>query len=177
MADMRSIATAVEAYYVDYNNYFTVASDNTPHHTKTNDNTYNGPTDNYQRYSCLTTPVAYITSLPFDPFAKRAADAARNGLTVPPLYNFYTGNQAQATNSNVREIWALLSKGPDLVTSLYNIWQVDQLDVNGENNDWSYIIPYDPTNGTISVGDIARTGGSQTSHFPADFYREAPTSH
>ena len=72
-SDMRTIATAIEAYYVDYNNYITLATDDTGY-GKSATVTYLGPTDNFQRYSSITTPVAYITSLPRDPFSKVVPD-------------------------------------------------------------------------------------------------------
>ena len=47
-ADLRSLATAMEAYFIDYNTY-----------------TANGPT--------LTTPISYMTHIPADPFDKSLA--------------------------------------------------------------------------------------------------------
>ncbi|MCX7048400.1 MAG: prepilin-type N-terminal cleavage/methylation domain-containing protein [Candidatus Sumerlaeota bacterium] len=173
-SDMRTIATAVEAYYVDYNNYFTLATDDTGY-GKSATVTYGGPTDNFQRYSSITTPVAYITSLPRDPFSKVVPDVKIAGWRVPALYLYHSGNQGQAANSTTREVFAIVSKGPDLQTNLYNLWNTDQqLDVNEQNTDWTFILAYDATNGTISRGDIARTGGGHTTYFPTNFYWKAP---
>jgi len=92
-ADLRSMATALESYFVDYNRY----------------------PSNPQN---LTTPVAYLTQLFGDPFAK--------------------GNESlQVGVTENSDNWKAYSVGPD------------QEDNKGE-------IVYDPTNGTISKGDIIR---------------------
>jgi len=92
-ADLRSIATALESYYVDWNKY---------------------PTN----LNNLTTPIAYLTQVFGDPFAK--------------------GNESlQVGVTENSDNWKAYSVGPD------------QIDDDGE-------IIYDPTNGTISKGDIIR---------------------
>src|SRR5881394_947064 len=59
-ADLRTIATALEAYHVDTNHY-------PPDYDS---NIYPGVTvvDESLTYAQLTTPIAYITSVPRDPF-------------------------------------------------------------------------------------------------------------
>ena len=89
---MRSVATAVECYFVDYNQY---PSTLTP---------------------SLTTPIAYITGIPFDPFSP-------DGKTYQ-----YAVKGAD---------WKLWSVGPS---------QTDGLAA----------LAYDPTNGSVSDGDIIR---------------------
>jgi len=74
LADLRAIATAVEAYAVDYNKTPPVA----PRHGNrvyryayllVNEANLTGIAPNY--CTPLTTPVSYITSLPLDPFSPR----------------------------------------------------------------------------------------------------------
>jgi hypothetical protein len=91
-ADLRSIATALESYYVDWNKY---------------------PTN----LNNLTTPIAYLTQVFGDPFAK--------------------GDETLKLGVSEKNYWKTYSVGPD------------QEDNKGE-------IIYDPTNGTISKGDIVR---------------------
>ncbi len=124
------------------------------------------PGYNYWRPpAMLSTPVAYVTSSDIqDPF--------RQGVNAPPGYLQFdnirytsTGstwgdewdsiNGALGTSSFYSEIlmefggYRLLSSGPD---GLYGptAWQ-------GITNYPALTIPYDPTNGTMSTGDIIRT--------------------
>ena len=119
--DMRSLATAIEAYYVDNNQYPPQA-----------ELLHQGP-------------VKYITSLFPDPNAEQkgssfhyvageqaAMKAARLGL-APPDWN----QPGKAPKS----FWLLYGLGPD------------GKDDSGE-------IIYDPTNGTVSAGDIVRVSQS-----------------
>jgi hypothetical protein len=95
-ADMRSVATALEAYNIDWNRY--------PSNTLV-----------------LTTPIAYIATVPADPFAPNSATY---------------GYEQQAAGQG--QTWTLRSIGPD-----------------GADDSGSTL--YDPTNGTVSGGDIVRT--------------------
>lgn len=90
--DLRTIATAVESFYVDYRRY-------------------------PERLEQLTTPIAYLTATPIDQFN--------------PSQNLIYRSEGQR--------WIAMSIGPD-------------------QHDDSYTISYDPSNGTISTGDIIRTG-------------------
>lgn len=148
-ANMRTVATAMEAYYVDYNSY-TCDSDNTPRAGE----------DGLIR---LTTPVGYITSLATDPFQSHVnptgGQSARyyelgsgsdNGGWTAPV----GGDGTPKINS-----WLLISVGTDVGTPA----AADDTDGNDE---WpgssSFRVDtknYDPTNGTISDGDIYRAGG------------------
>jgi len=91
-ADMRSMATALESYFIDWNKY---------------------PTN----LNSLTTPIAYLTQVFGDPFAK--------------------GNETLKLGVSEKNYWKTYSVGPD------------------QEDDEAEII-YDPTNGTISEGDIVR---------------------
>jgi len=143
-SDMRSMATALEAYAVDYNVY---------------------PRGDWDRMGLdrVTTPVAYITTLHADPFPimDKSPDAVH---LYYPIY-FYRGGQPVPSEGNgklLRDLfinqlkippgagfapyngrehvakWAFRSVGPDLLGS------------------WRY--PYDPTNGTVSYGDLCLFG-------------------
>ncbi|MBN1475372.1 prepilin-type N-terminal cleavage/methylation domain-containing protein [Candidatus Sumerlaeota bacterium] len=144
-ADMRTIATAVELYRVDWNRYFVArAADLTLEY----------------RYRQLTTPTAYITSPPLDPFGDRVTESNTaqpleyrlydllSDVDAPTGWTFFDRHDGfgvrQVVNSSVR--WFTTSQGPDHVLNL---------DVNLPQDYW---IAYDPTNGTVSQGDIFRYG-------------------
>lgn len=147
-ADMRTIATAMEAYHTDKNAY-------PPDYDS---RIYPGitPLDESMTYAALTTPVAYITSAPTDPFRPARAAPQRG------KYFEYFGTDAQAVYStpanieawdNFKVRWFVYSIGPDGVN--------DQLPANLDAPaDYSY----DPTNGSASPGDFGRSN-SQVS-FP-----------
>ncbi len=157
-ADIRSAATAIEAYYVDWNAY---PFDGYNHVVTTNPRPYN--------HQCLprdiSTPIAYMTSC-------QIADPFRQVVTA--------GGNWQATNvrytnhhSTYGSAWDAVQSPPNtnlaaeaLYTEIFGIWRL-----NGAGPDKSYgpsgypttpsvgfaPVPYDPTNGTVSLGDILRT--------------------
>ncbi|MCX7046742.1 MAG: prepilin-type N-terminal cleavage/methylation domain-containing protein [Candidatus Sumerlaeota bacterium] len=174
-ADMRTYATGIEAYFVDYNKY---PPDRAVHVV------------NY--VTMLTTPIAYITSLMPDPFATDwwASRGFKypDGTVVPPRslkgaylyvnYNFDSVTGAgwswanwggtylngKSTPNWIREGCLMSSFGPDRTINnleyyafLYNNPQVAGF--NGAKQPPCDMV-YDPTNGTVSAGDIGRCMGA-----------------
>jgi prepilin-type N-terminal cleavage/methylation domain-containing protein len=165
VADLRSIATAIEAYRTDYTSY------------PPNDGVYNVIP------SQLSTPVAYVTQANLvDPFCDKERLSAPG--FDPDLARFYTYTQvvsfssftellkwvtagnpnpwegADCPNCNPGAMrrygpWRLVSNGPDRVYSNGNRvagpFNPNPLFLLGCD------IPYDPTNGTYSIGNILRT--------------------
>jgi type II secretion system protein G len=134
--DMRTIATALEVYHMDNNRY---------------PETYLTP--RWQRFECLTTPVAYITRVPRDPFEMR--NNLDNTIDWEPRHFAY---KMGATPLQTPQRYAISSNGPDLDEDSVPIkaypgfsWEV----FTGQDPDFDYMI-YDPTNGTVSNGDIWR---------------------
>jgi len=122
-SDMRSLAVALEAYHVDYNDY--PASANPP--------TWQPPTKTW----LLTTPVAYITAIPRDPFVYRAPAMLLGGpFGVFGQYIHYVDQTV------LDQYWLLFSYGPDGDMEFQELH-------------------YDPTNGTVSDGDIYRNGAEK----------------
>jgi len=147
-ADMRSIATGLESYYVDYNKY-------PPSLTA-----INIWKDELQRLVPITTPVAFMTSIPEDAFQVASAGLVRESYWdysdrnavnayVPPI-----GDPAEPWDSTWgnREgsSWRLASNGPDRFPNFEGI--------DGAGPSLPPTYQYDPTNGTISRGDIIRWG-------------------
>lgn len=206
VADMRTMATGLESYYIDHNSY-----PPTSHAETTIENGgWDLPLDQlnyYDRYlnsfKHLTTPLSYMTSIPEDVFMREALsnmlmegetsmvftcyvapDANDDGVVDwdafpdPPVLNddevmnplcfgylafskspggVYTpegDDEARYTSSEVSwlarmcneistALWVMTSAGPDLFTYAPGSDQYR---------------PYDPTNGTLSVGDIIWAG-------------------
>lgn len=139
-ADFASVATALEMYAVDYSVYPGDCWE-----------TRGWKDEMLSRYVELTTPVDYLTSIPEDPF--------RTFWLYPDKHATYTyagqwwQSVAGGGGLEFTSIWVLVGMGPDT------------FDNNGE---WATVLNiaeeirlmflYDPTNGTVSSGDIVRWG-------------------
>jgi len=179
--DMRSLAVALEAYYVDWNSYTCRAGGATP----------TGP----QGWRQLTTPVAYIATIPWDPFGEvrwaggtawPAGTLRGGGMAV--LYELGTGaigvgNAGTPENPGVgfpSNTWYVDGDGPDKIDDTVATSEDSRLQWtwNAASYPWGAGSPvnlarlnnpaavaealglvYDPTNGTVSRGDILRFGG------------------
>jgi prepilin-type N-terminal cleavage/methylation domain-containing protein len=162
-SDMRSMATALEAYRVDYNKYLFPTSiciglSCSATRAQEIQMMING-TSAYQ-YGVLsfelTTPVAYVTSLPVDVF-KSAGFGVTGGTQLPlplshPWCRFSYGTSdsgCQAFFTNLlrpdfrNKLWLMTSLGPDRTEDIFSPWTM---------------MEYDATNGTMSKGDISRVG-------------------
>lgn len=177
LSDLRTLRTAVEAYAVDYNkpplmswgvmsSYTNVGGPSLGCGTgpfSTNLDNY-GPTGEPlfgTLPKTITTPIAYITSQPQDPFAANtsASDDAKlytyqagasheflfncvGSVPVPnmPGYIYIPANRAEVRRMESYfgkyVLWSIGPAGPDRITGA-NFW-----------------LQYDPTNGTVSEGHI-----------------------
>ena len=151
-ADMRSIATALEAYFVDENNFPPDHFSSWPQYM---DRWSTGP-EPYAGLFYLTTPTSYIASIPWDPFrrgAKTPPAGVSNDLVYSnPYYGLATGPSPHPGNPDGRRhAYCLISAGPDCLpdTDGYGGWPES-----------GYLHFYDPTNGTTSWGDLYRFGGN-----------------
>jgi general secretion pathway protein G len=146
-ADMRTVATALEAYRVDQNRYPPPILGTYP----------SLPGGQFNRnLAPLTSPVAYVTSLPGDIF-NLGYDDVENPWSVPGRsantfdYNTYRRDIIGTMASPQRwysvfgeSAWKLISPGPDL-------------DFVNDSSEFGYRDRYDPTNGTVSGGDLVRS--------------------
>jgi prepilin-type N-terminal cleavage/methylation domain-containing protein len=157
-SDMRAVAIPLEAYAVDNNRY---PPDYTDWILKATPgmNTFMG------RLKYLTTPVAYISNLPENFFAENLANSNLPGSTpyrvggtlagrvIHPIVFDYAKNDRKgidtialwelfSQNGQIVE-WALNSPGPDIHNYKF-------LGASG-------LVVYDPSNGTVSMGQIIRT--------------------
>jgi type II secretion system protein G len=160
-ADMRTIATALETYFVDHGQY-------------PNDHEYGWPW--YLTY-LLTTPIKYITDKRlFDPFRMQHTPTSHDYWRLFRYIN-YPANDPD-------EPWACLPNAPPSVRASmskedylsgmakYGLWRLNSIgpdryasydngreDVSDTGPGWSWhsnCMVYDPTNGTISCGDVMR---------------------
>jgi prepilin-type N-terminal cleavage/methylation domain-containing protein len=152
-ADIQSLCTATEAYAVDNNAYPLTNGWYGPVNQQTG-----GIPDKLGYYATyfgnfkaglrdqpaipyLTTPISYISAIPFDPF---------NGPN-PETYAFYSEQANQDADLGGVMYYQWFSVGPD------GIWDSDPLIYQAIFQGTT--MPYDPSNGTVSNGDIVVVGG------------------
>lgn len=167
-ADLRTQATALEAYFVDWNNY-----------TRDSDSSLDlkGGTNIDFEYRAngavqLTTPIAYISSLLQDPFARGDQTMVDGGVAQGyrigsgtwsydpshlPTSDIQDSHTVFANNGRVGA-FVTLSPGPDRSRNRIG-YKCFPYQSTASNEQEPYE-DYDPTNGTISGGDVYRFGGS-----------------
>ena len=137
MSDMRSLATAIEAYGIDNGEYppHATGAEGANSHLAPGSKAYSIPTF---RHLTLTSPVAYILHIPQDVFAPD--EGAALGYYRPDKKNYL-----------------IFGAGPD---GEYDLDPAkDYVPDQGPTALPILMKTYDSTNGTTSRGDIFRTGG------------------
>lgn len=151
-ADMRSYATAIESYHVDHNEYPVPADE-------LGDPILDlvaGP-DGFETKMpvILTTPVAYMTSLIEEPFPDKDPHLAAESH----LYHFTSRAYFKINHGNDEEFEEFvedLEIGGDDTIEYFIVSHGPDLDHDEPHEAGTAL--YDPTNGTISNGDIAYWG-------------------
>jgi len=147
-ADMRNLGTAIESYRLDYGN---------PPRTYTGGcyagNCEGSQMPRFQRLAQLTTPVAYMSSIPEDKFNTRELEATSSEfLNTYPYWepNFADGFRTPSglgrhfeNQERPNDQWALMSYGPD-----------GDFEAAGGGD----LAPFETSNGLTSNGDIMRFG-------------------
>ena len=141
--DMRTLRVALEAYRLDNEQYprdiFGVGT--------------------WTTWYQLTTPIAYITSVPHSPFRTWEYIHANYNDPGKPPYDYAQYDTPSASHDRFRGVglyYCVVCSGPDEDNDLG--WdQVDYIVVYPERNPSSLGLLYDPTNGTVSSGDIIMT--------------------
>lgn len=145
MADMRSLANALEAYAVDHRAY--------PAYGNPRDAALFAGEPIVFLPTRITTPIAYISTLPPDPFTGRRTGVDPSTATTYFYMHDYAAVYLGKTQSagHVADHWRFLTGTQRAV--MWTTWSFgpDLADDHG-------IILYDPTNGTISRGDLMRFG-------------------
>lgn len=161
-ADMRSIATAIESYRVDANKY--------PPDFQYYQLGGGGGGTNQFALCCLgrlTTPIAYMSTLPYNVFRYRQGLGAWDG---DPMWYGYKADQAwrdfvlpsvvNDPDAILTYHWVLVSVGPDQKANNgeWAMFGEKILETVGPFAGGGSGCLYDPTNGTVSDGDIVRVG-------------------
>lgn len=155
-ADLRTLATGMESYYVDNNKYpvNSIAA---------------APSGRFGLI-LLSSPIAYVTTgLFLDPFIPPGATNMTSGtgtvFAMTPADRAYQYSLRGTTTTGVDvgvgggvgqagQWWLLRSIGPDKDADGYSTPIANNVVVDVVNK------IYDPTNGTISDGNVYRTGGA-----------------
>jgi prepilin-type N-terminal cleavage/methylation domain-containing protein len=137
LGEFSSYATALESYAVDNNHYPSQGTEG------------GGGED---RLNVLTTPIAYMTSaMTVDPFTNISDPEDTNRYYKYRNYVELVDSKPADYSEYVKMYqWGVISCGPDKIV----IQSKKFFDNKGLIKKDSY---YDPTNGTVSAGDIFRT--------------------
>jgi len=169
-ADMRSIDTALNSYYVD-NNRFPPDRNFAAMHNLQAPFPQNWFIANV---GVLTTPIAYMTSLEIkDPFFTQSESASNDPLgPVKSFKYFNTGYGGDYTSDGNWGDFVGATPGIDLLPVAGFVLHSYGPDRSYQGGEWvtaglDYNLGgtigvdrlYDPTNGTVSIGDIVRVGG------------------
>ena len=180
-ADHRALATGIESYMTDWQRYpISYAIGNAFHTSHLEQNLH-----------VITTPIAYMTSVKYpDPFglAERIVQFSQNDHTGSrPMYMYFNYEVLLAGTNGIGYLnqpeWSYnaIAHGVDPSHRAFMLWSPgpDKTDTNlywaeavGTRTSGypTYInLIYDPTNGTVSKGDMARLGGAYT--FKAALYK------
>ena len=150
-ADMRTIALAIESYAIDQNRPPIGKNEGNNGNSKSLD-LWNDDTAD-RLYRQLTTPVAYLSGVSEDPFRTNASlyNISQDKWKAAKLYEYQCCRFTNSMQNCYKKghLWYLRGCGPDRqVGEPYFSTMIAQKNPNNL---------YDPTNGTISYGDIYRT--------------------
>ncbi len=137
-AEIRTIALALEQYYLDFKVYPAESEPDAEQRHRTERGLF-----------WLTSPIKYLSTVPRDPFIAGSDGSKDFYYETGGIEKFTTDPRYTACT----ETWAVFTRGPDLLEN-----QVDSANPHYVMKDES-IDSYSPTNGTRSLGDIFQYGG------------------
>lgn len=159
-ADIRSLATGIEIYTVDHGRY-PPCSDNMGMPIEPYPPIGFGPECFETRPAvCLTTPISYLSAIPEDPFASTRPEPDDPTVFEGRGYHYGSVDYALANDGSegaekFREYVRMLRGNPFVILCFLGSHGPDlDHDDDEELTDASAAVPYDPTNGTVSSGDI-----------------------
>jgi type II secretion system protein G len=165
-SDLRAVATGVEMYILDNGRYPAY------HYGEFRQHFMGGSIDQgfavtalpkERRGPTITTPIAYLTQFPPDPFYKQELGKYGDALTDHAQYMYVNWRIAVASG-------VFTQQAADVQIAISGEWRLSSAGPDGSRHERpgdSYGTPYDPTNGTISLGGVQRyqsdpTGGRET---------------
>jgi prepilin-type N-terminal cleavage/methylation domain-containing protein len=162
-SDIRSLATAIEAYRIDHNLY---PPNTTP--ARGWPQTINGIQLFGTLWTDISTPVAYITNgFIIDVFNQQ------NLQTLPDEALFtYQNLEAQYCGDKMPNHTMFSAAFCTDALDFYGAWRLGSV---GPDMDFGFMagisaqIPYDATNGTVSLGNIWRSQNQTDNVYPAGF--------
>lgn len=172
-ADMRAMTTALQAYRIDYDMY-PPDVDSGAYNNVIPANHLNWRNE-IASYYMLTTPTAYLTSIPRDPFYMNQGGSPRGMASKDIAYFEYSEDELHAPGTlradeatwkrmkATQNGFTVISMGPDRYADF--TWRAEDWEVVGYDssrnptlrNSRGIALGYDPTNGTVSQGDVLRT--------------------
>lgn len=168
-ADLRSVLTALETYHIDSNDYPRAAEA-----SLTTGDYYQYNANIHERVpSLLTTPIAYLNSIPTDPFDPQPEireplhrfKGRYMYLNLQYVLKASPGNTQYVRATEMAGAYVTASNGPDRIK--YN-------EPPGKNpvtrGQW---IDYDASNGTISRGNVIRSQKNSEQFGVADWVMNA----
>jgi len=165
-SDMRTVATAIESYGVDNNKFPLMRMTATgyplliPQRAIMPAGTprpFNMATLPFE----LTTPVSYITSLLVDPFKDVQAKRVSTTGVVTPATDLSDPTTTHYRYDNIVQLTQITGFGFDQRdVAEYGAWRIVSIGPDREFRGSIGRRIYDPTNGTISFGDVIRTQNS-----------------
>jgi type II secretion system protein G len=153
-ADLRNLANALESYRVDNSGYPPSPYPVAGYRTLIG---WVSPTNpDAHLFRQLTTPISYLNSLPRSPFKGKdwIAEAGKG---------YYQGHARENDPGFVVRQW-VHPTGWEMFPGWQNkVWMISDVGPslqwdNTPRNDGTIQIPYDPSNGTVSPGNIYRFG-------------------
>ncbi len=191
-ADQRSIATAVEFYRIDHTNYPDGTDNPTGYDQAIVDflspyglerkyygfRTRNGDLTVGRDFAGITTPIAYMTSIPNDPFVKgcgnwtycyRPTKKTKNGYVIssvgPDSDHLGNANDGRGNSNTANPISSALDQklgdiSESAVTGMMEFSNKNTTEY-GRLREFATQMQYDATNGTLSDGDVFRLGPGQ----------------
>lgn len=124
----------------------------------------------------ITTPIAYLREPPGDIFAEKAGKQGTTTCQSPSIcwmYGTWDGYGQPIDVVGIPATWVLGSLGPNLMEDclahygpgytlgIFAFTRPDPVDtdlIGGDGSGTEYFFVYDPSNGTVSYGDLFRTG-------------------
>jgi len=108
----------------------------------------------HQRLIPLTTPVAFITTVPPDPYPPdHMFDGNDDEIGLYTGYDYVDAENVWNLGSGITSggMWRICSAGPDRGMAFGGVWA-------GSSPNNPPGVDYDPTNGVLSAGDLVRVG-------------------
>lgn len=157
-SDLRTMATGMESYYVDWNHYPLTGGilRESGELQYPLDTPFDGTVHNRFVGFCLTTPIAYLSSLPFDPFMNEP---------IPEVNYFYLNNYGERVRFVKNELEEEVFPPLGHRYEVFGEWMLYSAGPSGERGATTYgrvgneliLGIYDPTNGIVSSGNIIRS--------------------